>query len=51
MYLKWETIGERKRGMGRAKEGFQVSKRESGTGEGFPGKGESPRGLCHVPPI
>jgi hypothetical protein len=34
-----------------AKEGFQVSKRESGTGEGFLGKGELPRGLCHVPPI
>jgi hypothetical protein len=34
-----------------AKEGFQVSKRGPGTGEGFPGKGELPRGLCHVPPI
>ncbi len=56
MYLKWGTIGERERGMGRkkggrsvhinlgpgwtgiaphAKEGFQVSKKGSGTGEGF----------------
>ncbi len=56
MYLKWGTVGERKRGMGRkggggqytsnlgtgwtgiaphAKERFQVSKRGSGTGEGF----------------
>jgi hypothetical protein len=57
MYLKWGTIGERKRGMGRkkggggqytcnlgpgwtgipphAKEGFQVSKRGTGIGEGF----------------
>jgi hypothetical protein len=34
-----------------AKEGFQVSKRESGTGKGSPGKGELPRGLSHVPPI
>jgi hypothetical protein len=34
-----------------AKEGFQVSNRESGTGEGFPGKGDLPRGLCHVPLI
>ncbi len=56
--MKWGTVGERKRGMGRkrggregqytsnlgpgwteitphAKEGFQVSKRGSGTGEGF----------------
>jgi hypothetical protein len=40
-----------------AKEGFQVSKRDSGTGEGSPGKGgiikgiyqgDSSRGLCHV---
>ncbi len=40
-----------------AKEGFQVSKRNSGTGEGSPGKGgiikgnsqgDSSRGLCHV---
>jgi hypothetical protein len=40
-----------------AKEGFQVSKRDSGTGEGLPGKGGiikgnyqgvSSRGLCHV---
>jgi hypothetical protein len=39
------------------KEGFQVSKRDSGTGEGSPGKGgiikgnyqgDSSRGLCHV---
>ncbi len=57
MHLKWGTVGERERGMGRkgggvgqytsnlgpgwtgiashAKEGFQVSKRGSGTGEGF----------------
>jgi hypothetical protein len=58
MYLKWGTVGEREKGMGRkwgggevrtqatrdhsgreshhdAKEGFQVSKRGSGTGEGF----------------
>jgi hypothetical protein len=57
MYLKWGTVGERERGMGRkkggggqytsnlgpgwtgiapnAREGFQVSKRGSGTGEGF----------------
>ncbi len=34
-----------------AKEGFQVSKRGSGTGEGFPGRGGLSRGLCHVPPI
>jgi hypothetical protein len=27
-----------------AKEGFQVSKRDSGIGEGFPGKGGSSRG-------
>ncbi len=33
------------------KEGFQVSKRGSGTGEGFSRQGELPRGLCHVPPI
>jgi hypothetical protein len=38
-----------------AKEEFQVSKRDSGTGEGFSRqraivKGLS-RGLCHVPPI
>jgi hypothetical protein len=38
-----------------AKEGFQVSKRDSGTREGFSrqrgiAKGLS-RGLCHVPPI
>jgi hypothetical protein len=59
-------IGEVKRGGGQytsnlgpgwtgiaphAKEGFQVSKRESGIGEGFPGKGELPGGLCHVPLI
>ncbi len=40
-----------------AKEGFQVSKRDLGTGEGSPGKGgiikgnyqgDSSRGLCHV---
>jgi hypothetical protein len=40
-----------------AKEGFQVSKRDSGTVEGLPGKGgiiegnyqgDSSRGLCHV---
>jgi hypothetical protein len=34
-----------------AKEGFQVSKRGSGTEEGFSGKRELPRGLCHVPLI
>ncbi len=33
------------------KEGFQVSKKGSRTGKGFPGKGELLRGLCHVPPI
>ncbi len=40
-----------------AKEGFQVSKRDSGTGKGSPWKGgifkrdcqgDSSRGLCHV---
>ncbi len=35
-----------------AKEGFQVSERDSGTGEGFRQKGnyqgDSLRGLCHV---
>jgi hypothetical protein len=43
-----------------AKEGFQVSKRDSGTGEGSPGKGgiikgnyqgDSSRGLCMCPHI
>ncbi len=33
------------------KEGFQVSKRGSRAGEGFPGKGGLSRGLGHVPPI
>ncbi len=30
------------------KEGFQVSKRDLGTGEGFQAEGELSRGLCHV---
>jgi hypothetical protein len=42
-----------------AKEGFQVSKRDSGTGEGFSRQGGIiqgiikglSRGLCYVPPI
>jgi hypothetical protein len=34
-----------------AKEGFQVSKRGSGTGEGFSRQRGISRVLCHVPPI
>ncbi len=33
-----------------AKEGFQVSRRDSGTGEGLSRQRGLPRGLCHVPP-
>jgi hypothetical protein len=32
-----------------AKEGFQVSKRDLGTGEGLPGKGGLVKGFMHVP--
>jgi hypothetical protein len=32
------------------KEGFQVSKRNQEQGRDFPGKGDLPRGSCHVPP-
>jgi hypothetical protein len=46
---EWTGIAQR------AKEGFQVSKRGSGTGEGLSRqRGLSrglARGLCHVPPI
>jgi hypothetical protein len=35
-----------------AKEGFQVSRKGvQKQGRDFPGKGDLPRGLCHVPPI
>jgi hypothetical protein len=34
-----------------AKEGFQVSKRESGTGEGFSRQRGFTKGILHVPPI
>ncbi len=71
MYLKWGTVGDREKGMGRtkrgegqyagnlgpewtgiaphAKEGFQVSKKGSGTGELSRQRGISrglSRGLC-----
>jgi hypothetical protein len=34
-----------------AKEGFQVSKRGSGIGEGFSKRGGITKGTVHVPPI
>ncbi len=50
----WDQVD---RGRTTRKEGFQVSERDLGTGEGSPGKGgiikgnyqgDSSRGLCHV---
>ncbi len=63
--MKWGTVEERVRGgeytsnlgpgwMGiapHAKEGFQVSKRESGTGEGFSRQRGFTKGIVLVPPI
>ncbi len=70
--MKWGTVGEREKGMGRkgggvqyasnqgpewtgshhnAKEGFQVSKRGSGTGERFSRQRGIIKGIVHVPPI